>query len=81
MFEKHKIIHNFKSRYYLEMPSLCVMIPMCATHGLARVCRVYIDYWSQMLINTMTVPKRGLPSGRALLQAQLFHFVSTESTP
>ncbi len=56
------------------------MIPMCATHGLARACHVCIDYCFEMLINIMTVPKRGLLGGRALLQAQLFqsrHFEST----
>ncbi len=79
MFGNHDFIQNLKSLNYLEMPNLCVVIPMCATHGLARVCRVYIGYCFEMLINTMTLPKCGLPGGRALLQAQLFHFVSTES--
>ncbi len=43
------------------------------THVLAFVCHVCIDYCFKMLINKTNLPKRGLPDGRALLQAQLFH--------
>ncbi len=53
------------------MVVLCesVVIPMCATHGLAHVCHAGIDYRFEMLINKMNLPKPGLPDGRALLQA------------
>ncbi len=39
---------------------------------LVRVCHVCIDYCFEMLMNKMTLPKQGLPDGRALLQVQLF---------
>ncbi len=53
------------------------VIPMCATHGLARMCHVCIGYCSEILINKMTLPKRGLLGGRMLLQAQLLHIATS----
>ncbi len=48
------------------------MVSMSVTHGLSRVPQVCIDFCFKVLINTMALPKRGLPDGRALLQSQLF---------
>ncbi len=49
------------------------MISMRVTHGLSRAPHACIDCCFKMLINKMTLPKRGLPDGSALLQAQVLH--------
>ncbi len=49
------------------------MISIRITYGLSRVSHVCIDCCFKMLINKMTLPKRGLSDGSALLQAQVLH--------